>query len=199
MSHPYDLCIIGGGGHARSIADVALRTHIQRLLFVDKFKAKDFIMGFPCHSDLLNDSLDVIVGIGDNLKRSIIADLYKEKLVNVISLSAYISRYAVMGNGNFVGEGSHIGVESLIGYNNIINTHAVIEHECVIGNHTHISVNATILGKCKIGDFTFIGAGSVVRDCVSICNNVIVGAGSTVVKDIKEPGVYVGSPCVRIK
>jgi acetyltransferase-like isoleucine patch superfamily enzyme len=33
---------------------------------------------------------------------------------------------------------------------------------------------------------------------VTICDDVIIGAGSVVVKDITEPGIYIGNPVVRM-
>ena len=39
-----------------------------------------------------------------------------------------------------------------------------------------------------------IGVGAVVRDFVQIGSNIVVGAGAVVVKDLLEPGTYVGCP-----
>jgi len=36
-------------------------------------------------------------------------------------------------------------------------------------------------------------------DKLSICDNTIVGAGSVVIRDINDPGTYVGNPARRIK
>jgi len=63
----------------------------------------------------------------------------------------------------------------------------------------HISVGAIICGRVIIGDECFIGAGSVVKDNVKICNNVTVGANSLVIKDITQPGVYIGNPVKRLR
>ena len=53
-------------------------------------------------------------------------------------------------------------------------------------------------GRCEIGDHVFLGAGSTVIDKRKIVDHVIIGAGSTVIKDILEPGIYVGSPARKI-
>lgn len=41
---------------------------------------------------------------------------------------------------------------------------------------------------------TWIGAGATVSNNITICNDVMIGAGAVVVKDIMEPGTYVGVP-----
>jgi serine acetyltransferase len=43
-----------------------------------------------------------------------------------------------------------------------------------------------------------IGAGSTVIEGKKIAACCVVGAGATVVHDLTEPGVYVGSPARRI-
>lgn len=49
------------------------------------------------------------------------------------------------------------------------------------------------------GDNVVIGVGTIVVGPIKICDNVMVGAGSLVLKDITEPGVYVGNPLRKVK
>ena len=53
-------------------------------------------------------------------------------------------------------------------------------------------------GRCHIGRLVMIGAGATVIDRIRICDNVVIGAGTTVVRDIIEPGTYVGTPARRL-
>ena len=69
----------------------------------------------------------------------------------------------------------------------------------MIGNNCHIAPNSTICGRVQISNNVFIGAGVVIIDKVKICEQVTIGAGSLVLKDITEPGVYVGNPIRKIK
>ena len=50
-----------------------------------------------------------------------------------------------------------------------------------------------------IGDRVLIGSQSCIREGIEVCSDAIIGMGAVVVKDIKEPGVYVGNPAKRIK
>lgn len=197
------LLIVGAGGHARSVADVALQTGYKDLIFWDKNARKnEKIFNFTVINDIeiLNNSQNIILAIGNNEERErIFSSLNKMNIVNIISSLSYLGRELSIKNGNFISHGSYLGSLSNIGNNNIINTHCVIEHECIIGNNNHISINSTIAGRCKIENNVFIGAGSVIKDGVNICSNVIIGAGSVVVKDITESGTYVGIPVKKIK
>lgn len=203
MINDKTLLIIGAGGHARSVADVALQIGYKDLVFWDKnAKENEKIFNFPVVKDIdiLNNSKRIIVAIGDNEERErFFSSLNKNYIVNIISSLSYLGRELSMENGNFISHGSYIGPLVKIGINNIINTHCVIEHECEIGNNNHISINSTIAGRCKIRNNVFVGAGSIIKDRISICSNVIVGAGSVVVKDIIESGTYIGIPAKKIK
>ena len=44
-----------------------------------------------------------------------------------------------------------------------------------------------------------IGIGVIVSNNINICGDCIIGAGAVVVKDIDEPGTYVGMPAKLTK
>jgi len=50
----------------------------------------------------------------------------------------------------------------------------------------------------SVGKSSWLGIGSVVSNNVNICSGCNVGAGAVVVKDITEPGTYVGVPARRV-
>lgn len=140
------------------------------------------------------------IAIGDNeLRRNKFMDLGEKNLISIVSNRAYVSERSTVAAGCFIGNHSHIGPEVTVGICSIINTAAIIEHEVVIGNFTHICPNVAISGRSKIGDLVFVGTGASIGNYVTVCSNVIIGAGATVVKDIIEPGTYVGCPAKKIK
>lgn len=194
------LAIIGCGGHAKSIADVALNNNPNiEIIFLDESaKIDEKIIHFPVYRNYNIKNFNVILGIGNNDLRKIISNKYNS-LVNVISNKSYVGRGVKLGKGIFIAHCSHIGILSQINNNVIINTNASIDHEVFIDDFSQIAPNATICGKVYIGKNVFIGAGSIIKERVSICDNVIIGAGSVVIKDIKEAGTYVGNILRRIK
>jgi UDP-N-acetylbacillosamine N-acetyltransferase len=196
--------IYGCGGHARSVADVALSNGMSHLIFIDQNaleNEKQF--EFEVRSDFKDAHLfPCIVALGDNAERAKqFFELMKKaiRMTSVISHTAYLGKNARLGSGTFVGHTAHIGPNVSVGNACIINTRAILEHDTQVGDFSHISVNALLAGRCQIGDHVMIGAAATVIDKVKICSHVYVGAGSVVVQDITEPGVYAGVPAKKIK
>lgn len=201
MTSKKGLLIFGFGGHARSVADVALAVGYQELLFVDE-NAKDGenFLGYSVqrkYQDDLPDGWVCMPGAGNNKCRQSQIE-YAHKLgwtiATLIAPSASISTSASISVGSFVAHHSHVGPLAEIGVGCIVNTSAVIEHECIIGDFSHISVHSTVAGRSKIGRFAFIGAGATVIDGLTLGDDITVGAGGVVITSIKESGTYIGVP-----
>ena len=198
------LVILGCGGQARTVADVALAGGIKEILFLDENACEgEQMLGFPVKKDLpgmLPQGWRCIPGSGNNSKREIQirkAQTNGWPVASIVAPSAIIGTDAVVSSGVFIGHHASVGPKAEIGIGCIINTGAIISHDCKVGNFTHISVNATVAGKAIIGSYCFIGAGSIVIDGVSICSNTVIGAGGVAVRPIQEAGTYVGVPVTR--
>lgn len=199
------LIIHGCGGHARSVADVAVAAGEKKVVFVDAGARPDeTILGFDVIKIFRPEDFPGgrhIVALGDAGRRAgIFLELSRVGMTfsNVIAPDATLGLEACFGRAVFIGRGAHVGPLASIGDNTIINTHALVEHESSVGRNCHVAVNATIAGRCTIGDDVMIGAGATVIDGIRICAGTTVGAGAVVVKDIGTPGTYVGVPAVRI-
>jgi UDP-N-acetylbacillosamine N-acetyltransferase len=206
MTSARGLVIFSFGGHARSVADIALATDIHDLIFVDEAaRAKDSLWGFPVRTAFdgqLPDGWQAIAASGDNRTRQRqVAEIHRRgwPLATLISSTATISREASISEGCFIGHHAHIGPLSRIGKACIINTGAVVDHECNIGDYTHVSVNSSVAGRCHLGSFVFLGTGAVVIDNGYIADSITVGAGGIVIRPLVEPGSYVGVPACLIK
>jgi len=195
------LIIYGCGGHARSLADVALANGIEDLIFIDDHaQPHEKLFGFDVVKKISDAAhKNLIIAVGDNQQRAKLFESLQKNIIALISTNAHIGKNARIDKGAFIASGAHVGPNAKIGANTIINTHSVIEHDCMIGKHSHISVNAVVAGKCEIGDFVMIGAGATVINGIKICSNVIIGSGAVVVRDVTEPGTYVGVPAKLIK
>jgi UDP-N-acetylbacillosamine N-acetyltransferase len=200
------LIIFGFGGHARSVANVALSQGFTQLVFLESTaKPGENFLGHRVVSSL--EQIDASWAVahpasGDGVKRKAQCEQIAElglALVSVVSPSANIGVGSVIADGSFIGDMSHVGPMARIGTGCILNTGSVVEHECVVGDFTHVSVNSTVAGRSRVGEFSMLGAGSVVIDGVSIAGRVTVGAGAVVIRDIVESGTYVGTPAKRIR
>lgn len=141
------------------------------------------------------------IGIGDNIKRSSIANYLRSKscnLINVIHPDTSISKDISLGTGIFIARNVSINSFVKIEDDVIINTAATIDHECNIGSGSHIAPGAVLLGNVKIGKNSFIGANSVIKEGLVIGRNVKTGAGSVVVKNIPNNEIWVGNPARKL-
>lgn len=205
------IVLIGYSGHGLVVAD-SLKSidSIQLVGYIDKDQKQNnpFDLDYlgsentVVFSQLRNQKLHVILGIGDNNIRKKVFKQYESEGIeffNVIDKTSNISQYVNIGIGNYFSKNSVANSFSTIHNNCIINTGCIVEHECIIDSHVHIAPGAVLSGNVKVGEGSFIGANSVVKQGVSIGKNVIVGAGSVVLKDIPDNEVWVGNPAKKIK
>lgn len=196
--------ILGYSGHGFVVTETALNAHIDVAYYseVEALENNPFnleYIGFEVDTNFKgwNSDCDFILGIGDNTIRKRVAKqvLSKQKnLLNVIDTSAFISKTATLGIGNFIGKHSTINALASIGDFCILNTGSIIEHECNIGDAVHVAPGAVLLGNVSVGENTFIGANTVVKQNIKIGKNVIIGAGSVIIKDIPDNVKVVGNP-----
>ena len=198
-----DLVIIGMGGHAEVILEIALQNNLSVLGFLDDDIHKKDLFGYSrigavCDCLQFRDTAQFIVAIGDNQIRESIMQEYDDlQFATLIAPSAQVSRFAKINSGTVVMANATINSNTTIGRGCIINSGAIVEHDSFIHDFVHIAPNATLCGAVCVGKNTLIGAGSTVKNNTSICDNVIVGVQSAIVKDITVPGIYMGIPAKR--
>ena len=197
------LVIIGAGGHGKVIADSAWKNGYTNICFVDD-NAKGECIGFPiigtsADIERLNDGdTDFVIGIGNNAIRKSVAEKYDVNWVAIVHPSAQIAFNAAIGKGTVVMACAVANASSVIGEHCIINTGAIVEHDNVIENYAHISPNVALGGTVRIGSLTHVGIGATVKNNTEMCSYCTIGAGAVVVKNITEPGTYVGVPIRKI-
>ena len=201
------LIIIGASGHGKVVADIAIKMNKwQSIAFLDDDESIKTSMGLEVigrttDAFTYKDEADFFVAIGSNTTREKIQEKLIEQGINVICLihpSAVIGTNVEIGFGSVVMAGVVINSSSRIGNGCIINTSSSIDHDNVIENYVHISPGVNMAGTVKVGKRSWLGIGSVVSNNVNICSGCKVGAGAVVVKDITEPGTYVGVPVRRV-
>ena len=195
------LVIYGYGGHARSVADVAIAAGIANFIFVDS-NARDgeTFLGFAVKREIqetLPAGWQCFAAAGDNRARQLQVDAIIARgwaLATVVAPTSTVGAGAAIAEGCFLAHHSHIGPLVTIGRGCILNTGCIVEHDCRVGDFTHVSVNSTVAGACTIGSFVFLGAGSVVKDGCSVPDQTICGAGTVVTRSLATSGTYVGAP-----
>ncbi|MDN6857392.1 acetyltransferase [Pseudomonas sp. CAN2814] len=195
------LLILGFGGHARSVADVALAAGIRELRFVDSnAREGENFLGFPVlsHWDAaLPEGWAAFSAAGDNARREQQIEAIEAAgwpLASVIAPSATLGVDSQIAPGCFIGQQAHVGPVARIARGCIINSGAIVEHESEVGEFSHVAVNACVAGRSRTGRRNFIGAGATVIDGVSLGDDITIGAGGVVTASIESAGVYVGVP-----
>jgi|AntRauTorcE11898_2_1112593.scaffolds.fasta_scaffold02902_4 sugar O-acyltransferase (sialic acid O-acetyltransferase NeuD family) len=215
------LAIIGAGGLAKELALATFRTYQAAIIEEDQIlflldedywnkDTPEDIMGVKILkmkenlTRLIEEGYKFIIGIGDPNKR----EFYSKLLLShsdslefgaLCYHNSPLGPGCTAGIGTFIAQNTSITVDIKIGNHTVINQNCSIGHDATIGDFTTVSPGVMISGHAKIGNYCNIGTGAQIRDKVSICDNVTIGMGATVLKDITQPGVYVGTPAKRIK
>ena len=202
------LILIGGGGHCKSVIDVAESAGYNILGILDMPEevgkpVLDYtVIGTDDDIPQYADKAEFIITVGFIKDPSIRVRIYDKvkqaggKLATIVASTAHVSHYATLGEGTVVMHQAVVNAGAKIGENCIINTFCNIEHNAVIGGQCHISTGTMVNGDCKVGERVFIGSQSVLANGITMGEDIIVGAGSVVRKSISEKGVYAGNPAI---
>lgn len=203
------LAVIGASGHGKVVADAAVRSAWQSVVFFDDAWPGMAESGiWQVVGDLgefrrVHGRFDgTCVAIGDNAVRlRIHRELHAlgARVVTVIHPSAVVSEYAEIGVGCVIFANAVVNPFARIGHACIINTAASIDHDCDLADGVHVSPGSHLGGNVRIGEATWVGIGASVKHGTVIGARAIVGAGATVIGDV-EPGItVVGVPAAPME
>ncbi len=163
-------CIIGNGGHARSVA--RLMQHFACVLLGPEDR-------------LPNGAKFGLVAVGNPDDRARVFDSYSVEWLGIMHGHAW----GEIAMSAHLMPGSVVMPNAVIGDNVLVNTGAQIDHDCVIGAHSHIAPGAILCGDVKIGERCFIGPGAVIVRGVTLDAGIFIPAGTLVVKqgDLRRP------------
>lgn len=205
-----NLILVGGGGHCKSIINVAEQAgyNIIGVLDIPQNVGKRVLDYSVIGTDedivkYVNKAF-FLVSVGQIKDATLRIMLHKRieysggSFATIISPTAIVSRYSEIGKGSVIMHHSIVNSDTKIGNGCIVNTKANIEHDVIVGDFCHISTGVTINGNCIINTETFIGSQSVVSNGISITDRCVIGAGSVVKNDINTSGIYSGNPACLI-
>ena len=197
------ITIIGASGHGKVVADIARLNGYNEIGFLDDNGQVENCGGYPVVGRTTTATIidsDLFVAIGDATTRKNLMEAFGvERFVTLIHPKAVIAENVTIGAGSVIMAGAVINPGVRIGAGCIINTCSSVDHDCIVGDYCHISVGAHLSGTIVVGAGTWIAVGASIANNVAISGNSIIGAGAVVIKDILEPGTYVGVPVRRIR
>lgn len=192
--------LFGASGHSKVIKDIIEAQGNAVGCLHDDSPHCDDIQGVPVFKASDRDiEGPLIISIGSNKIREMIANRYPVAYATAIHPSAIISKYASVDEGSVVMQGAIIQSDVKIGKHCIVNTGASIDHECKLGDYVHISPHATLCGNVHVGKGSWIGAGATVIPGIRIGEWSTIGAGAVVLHDIPDGVSVVGAPARQIK
>jgi acetyltransferase EpsM len=208
------LIVVGGGEHARVVAEAAgtqpdawrvvgytdpasdapgVGDGVERL--GDDAALATLLASGP--SGPSGERPAVILGFGSRLaaRRATAAGLGDDvSWAAIVHIAAWVSPTATVEPGAVILAGATVNAGARVGAHAIVNSAAVVEHDVVIGTGCHVGPGAVIGGGTRIGADTLIGLGAAVRDHLSIGDRVTVGMGAVVVDDIPDGVTVLGNP-----
>lgn len=202
------LIMVGGGGHCRSLIDVAESAGYSVLGILDlpENVGKEFlstqVIGTDDDIPAYVDQAEFVIAVGSIKDPSTRIRLFERvkaaggKLATVVASTARVSKYAMLGEGTVVMHHALVNAGAKVGSNVILNSFADIEHDSMIGDHCHVSTGAIVNGGCRVGSACFVGSGAVLVQGINIGEGIVIGAGSLVVGNISTKGVYAGNPAI---
>lgn len=203
-----NLILIGGGGHCKSVIDVAESAgyNILGILDTPENVGKDVlaykVIGVDDDISQYVDKAEFMITVGFIKNPAIRIKLYNKvkeeggNFATIVASTARVSRFAILGKGTIVMHHAFVNAGAEVGNNVIINTFSNIEHDVIVGDQCHISTGTMVNGDCKIGQNVFVGSRSILANGIDVGNNIIIGAGSVVCKSVYREGIYVGNPAV---
>lgn len=195
------LYIIGAGGHAAVVAEIALDCGMTIAGFIDDNPARHGAMMLDWTvlggRERIPAGAAVTLAIGHNAVRAKLlaeAEAQGWALPMLVHPTATISRFSTLGAGTVVMPHVVVNARTQIGRGCILNTACSVDHDCVIGDCTHIAPGARLAGTVTVGGGTLIGIGSCVHPNLHIGAGAVIGAGAAVVHAIPDGTVASGVP-----
>jgi len=210
MSIP--LVLIGGGGHARVLAEAARSTGAFDLIgYLDRAPSPETerLIGLRCLGDDHwldgHDEVSLSLGVGsakDVTQRRAIVErlaLSASRWSVVVHANAWVSPTASLAAGVSVFAGAIVQTGARVDFQAIVNSGAVVEHDVEVGEFAQLAPGAVVGGGATIGACAFIGLGARVRDHVRVGAGAVVGMGSVVVSDVPPGCTVVGVPARPVR
>jgi UDP-perosamine 4-acetyltransferase len=201
-----DLVVLGTGGHASVVIDLARAAGFSVKGCLGP-AAPSFPADFAPYlgADETLGALDpastlLALGMADlgsaALRRRLVAQAAARgfRFGTLIHPSAVIASSADLAEGAQVMACAVIQPFATIASHAVINTAAVIEHHCRIGAFAHVAPGAVVCGGVAVGEGAHVGAGATVHQNLVIGAEAVIGLGAAVIRSVEARARVTGVP-----
>jgi sugar O-acyltransferase (sialic acid O-acetyltransferase NeuD family) len=194
--------VLGAGGHARAVADLAVACGRSVVGFLGA-RGGSATAGVVGSDDDLARLFaerrfdEAIVGVGNTAlaRRPELFARLRELGVPTPALvhpSAVVSPSATIGLGSVLFPLVVVGADAAVGENAVIYSKSVAEHGCRIGDHAYLAPGVVLCGDVCVEAGAFVGAGAVVVPGVVIGKDAVVFAATRVTHDVSAGMKFAG-------
>ncbi len=200
------LVLLGGGGHASDVLGLveSIQPELQVAGILDdgQIDAEAFgrrgVHQIGSIADVLRiDATHYISCGGWPATRRRFADAADSAGMEALTLvhpSAYLGTSVELGAGTVVFPCAAISPLAQIGRHVYVSQVVSVGHHVKVGDHCSLMPSSVISGEVEFGDRSTLGTNAAIVEGRRVAADVTIGAGATVVSDLTEPGVYVGTP-----
>lgn len=195
--------IVGVGGFGREVYWSLNQTERDNTVFFvdDEYWKQEDEKVLPL-SEFNSEEYEIVIAIGDpNLRKKIVKKLPENTkyFTHIYPSVIILDPNTQIGEGSIICAGTILTTNIKIGKHSHLNLHTTIGHDVTIGDFFTTAPGVKISGNCNIGNEVYVGTNSSIKEKIKITDSVTIGLNSGVVKNILEPGTYVGIPCKKIK
>jgi len=201
-----ELVIMGTGGHATVVIDIALsnQTPVMGVVGPDKPSFPPSYCAYLGDDNILSnldrEITQIAVGVGSIGNLEFRRGLFNKALGLGFALPAImharscVAPCASLGSGVQVMAGAIINPGAEIQENAIINTGAIIEHHVRVGADAHIAPGSIVCGEAIIGEGVHVGTGATVLQGIRIGKGAFIASGAVVIGDVAAGVTIKGVP-----
>lgn len=211
MNKNLKFALIGNGGHARVIRDIARLNNMGIAVVVvpDQELAHSSdssdLMSETCFIQLTNSREHVLLnGVGPIPSESRNVSVVQRwtaagyRFAKLIHPSALIAADVQLSEDAQVMASVTVQPGVKIGPTVILNSGCTIDHDCEILCGAFVGPGAILCGGVRIGRNVFVGASATILPNVTVGDSAIVGAGAVVTSDVLEGQTVVGNPATLL-
>ena len=193
------LIIVGTGGHALVVAELAYSAGYEVLAFADQGNAKQEFCSLPVIG--IESALEryskcaFTIAIGENFTREKVSkQIAPERFPVLCHKNSVVASSANLDAGTVVMAGAHIGPKAQLGKGCLVNTSAIVEHECHLESYASLAPRAVMGGNSRLGARSALSLGAAVKHGVRVGSDTVIGLNAGVLSDIPSHVVAYGTP-----